>query len=72
MEEGFKNVRVLNTRSPVANKRTDVLQTGSITSKFSNFKGDTQHLWSKIAKIRGCQTVHSKNSAGARHPWHPC
>ena len=28
-------------------------------------------LCSKIAKISGCQTVLSKNSAGTRHPWHP-
>ena len=41
-----------------------------ITSKSSKFKGATQHS-SKIAKISGCQTLLSKNLAGARHPWHP-
>ena len=44
-----------------------------ITSKPAKFNGATQHyVFSKVAKISGCQTSLSKNSMGARHPWHPC
>ena len=43
-----------------------------ITSKSLNSKGEHTTLCCKIAKIRKCHTVLSKNSADTWHTWHPC